>query len=339
MAGATYPTLRDMADYGASLAFDDAETVMDLKRIDPDKRTLLLAGNRRGTVITVKERANNGDWVTRYVNVFSPRMFSAINLPDPTLGSRTIVIPLVRSDDKHKANADPGDWNSWPHDRRRLVDDLWAIGLIKLPILKAYNQKVDEHTELLGRNLEPWRPILAVALWLEEEHGMTGLFERMQKLSITYQNERADLETEDPARIAILVLLDMCEDSNGCEWLEFETAKLTEKMNDLAKRLEVNRQGQEEKPFINSVRVGLLLKSLRFMKADIREARRWRVSKRNVMDLVRAYGLVNDEQPVEAVAAVTSTGTAMNNEDETDDGLAGATGVTGYFMNNPSPEL
>src|SRR5262249_37386269 len=55
LAGSSYACLRDMADYGATLAFDDAEAVMDPRRTDPDKRTLLLAGNRRGATVAVKE--------------------------------------------------------------------------------------------------------------------------------------------------------------------------------------------------------------------------------------------------------------------------------------------
>ena len=48
LSGGSYATLRDLADYGACLAFDDCEDIMDTKRSDPDKRALLLAGNRRG---------------------------------------------------------------------------------------------------------------------------------------------------------------------------------------------------------------------------------------------------------------------------------------------------
>lgn len=44
LAGSSYATLRDMADYGATLCFDDAENLSDPKKTDPDKRTLLLAG-------------------------------------------------------------------------------------------------------------------------------------------------------------------------------------------------------------------------------------------------------------------------------------------------------
>ncbi len=82
LAGSGYATLRDLADYGAALAFDDAEAIMDAKRSDLDKRALLLAGNRQGATVALKEPTSNGAWRTRYVNSFCPRLFSAIHLPD-----------------------------------------------------------------------------------------------------------------------------------------------------------------------------------------------------------------------------------------------------------------
>ena len=136
-AGGSYATLRDMADYGATLAFDDAENLASPRRTDPDKRTLLLAGNRRGSYVTVKEPVGKGRWRTRYVNAFCPRLFSAIELPDSVLASRTIVLPLVRTTDRRKANAEPLDFNLWPHERQRLVDDLWAMATANLPGLVA----------------------------------------------------------------------------------------------------------------------------------------------------------------------------------------------------------
>jgi len=67
LASGSYACLRDLADYGATLCFDDAEHVMDLKRCDPDKRALLLAGNRRSNTIPVKEPVNGREWRTRQV--------------------------------------------------------------------------------------------------------------------------------------------------------------------------------------------------------------------------------------------------------------------------------
>ena len=154
LAGSSLPTLRDLADYGATLAFDDAEAVMDAKRTDPDKRTLLLAGNRRGNVIAVKE--NVGDrWVTRHVSTFCPRLFSAIRMPDRVLGSRTIVVPMIRSGDEQKAKRSPMDPANWPCERRRLIDDLWALGLANLRQLPGYDREAADRSALSGRPLEP----------------------------------------------------------------------------------------------------------------------------------------------------------------------------------------
>jgi hypothetical protein len=114
LAGGSYASLRDLADYGACLAFDDAEAIMDVKRTDPDKRALLLAGNRRGSAVPVKEPVNGREWRTRYVNTFCPRLFSAIRMPDAVLASRTIVVPLIRTPDRYRANADPLNYALWP---------------------------------------------------------------------------------------------------------------------------------------------------------------------------------------------------------------------------------
>jgi hypothetical protein len=122
LAGGSFASLRDLADYGAMLAFDDAENLSDAKHTDPDKRALLLAGNRRGNTVPIKETSGDRQWRTRYVSTFCPRLFSATRLPDPILASRTIVVPLIRTPDRYRANADPLDYKLWPHDRRKLLD-------------------------------------------------------------------------------------------------------------------------------------------------------------------------------------------------------------------------
>lgn len=46
--GASFPTVRDAADRGASLIFDDCEHLTTLKGVHPSLRNLLLSGTRRG---------------------------------------------------------------------------------------------------------------------------------------------------------------------------------------------------------------------------------------------------------------------------------------------------
>ncbi len=55
-ASGSFAALRDLADYGATLAFDDAEDLADPRTTSSDKRALLLAGNRKGSTIPLKEK-------------------------------------------------------------------------------------------------------------------------------------------------------------------------------------------------------------------------------------------------------------------------------------------
>ncbi|MCA9942034.1 MAG: DUF3854 domain-containing protein [Anaerolineales bacterium] len=205
LAGGSFATLRDLADYGATLGFDDAENLADPRKADPDKRTLLLAGNRRGNVVTLKEKDGNNGWKTRQVQTFSFRLFSAIHLPDNVLASRTIIVPLIRTPDRKRANADPLEYELWPYDRRQLMDDLWCLALAYMNEVQPYEGKINQEARLLGRNLEPWRAVLAMARWLDDK-GVSGLWHRLEQLAIDYQQERPNLELSDYTALTIRAL-------------------------------------------------------------------------------------------------------------------------------------
>lgn len=264
LAGGSYASLRDLADYGATLGFDDAENLADPKNLDPDKRTLLLAGNRRGNVVPMKEIGPDKMWRTRYVYTFCARLFSAIRLPDPVLSNRSIIVPLVRTADRKRGNAVLLDHETWPYNRRELIDDLWAMALYYLVEMPKYERQVRERASLSGRSLEPWRSLLAVALFLEEK-GIDGLFQRMDELSMDYQNERSDLDANN---LMILVIQGLCHCaiSSICaisgetptEW-EIETQQVTEAVLELVKNGEIDIDEKR----INNRNVGRILARLR----------------------------------------------------------------------------
>jgi hypothetical protein len=66
------------------------------------------------------------------------------------------------------------------------MTELIACYVLGTYFLPAYEAQVNQAATLVGRNLEPWRATLAVALWLDEQ-GVSGLFKRMDRLSVAYQ--------------------------------------------------------------------------------------------------------------------------------------------------------
>jgi hypothetical protein len=291
LAGSSYACLRDLADYGATLAFDDAEAVMDTRRTDPDKRTLLLAGNRKGATVTVKELDTDGKrWTTRHVSTFCPRAFSAIHLPDEVLGSRSIIVPLIRSGDPRRAKANCHDLEAWPCDRRRLIDDLWALGLAHLAELPSHDREAAEKAEMAGRNLDPWRSILGVAHWLQTQHNAAGLFDRMLTLATDYQSqERAEYEDSDRVRVLFRALLKLAEAKEQSETVEIQPRTVAELMLEIAKAEDL---AEPDKPFTSARKVGYLLKRQRFRRGD-RSARgkTWEATRKEIEDACRAYSI------------------------------------------------
>ena len=301
MAGGSFAALRDLADHGATLAFDDAEAVMDTRRSDPDKSALLLAGNRRGVTVPLKELDADGKrWITRHVNAFCPRLFSAIRSPADALGSRTIIIPLVRSGDAIRAKSNPMDPEDWPHDRGRLIDDLWALGLAHLPELSAHDrQAAAEVTELAGRNLDPWRMILAVAHWLQNRGGAGNLFRRMRALAVAYHHqERGDFEETDKTRILFRALLRFPADEAG--QVEFAAGKVSEAMNRIAEDEEL---WKGDKAFTTASSVGWLLKRQRFKRPREKDSkeRKWKASREEIVKAANAYGVKEEDETPESV--------------------------------------
>jgi len=297
LSGGSYATLRDLADYGATLAFDDAENVADPKSMDPDKRALLLAGNRRGATVSLKELAGDKTWVTRYVDAFTARCFSAIRIPDAVLSSRTIIVPLIRTADPRRANSDPKDYSSWNHDHRQLIDDLWRLALANMAVMVGYNQALSNQAPLEGRALQPWRSLLAVASWLQD-HGVTGLRNRMDALALAYQEERLDLEFTDLTHLIIKGLIKLLPispyspDSPSIEkyTISFKTSQL---MNEIKSIVE-NEEISIPEDLISTRRLGKKLSQLRFKtdrKASGKGGRKWNIQFTEFESLARAYGI------------------------------------------------
>lgn len=287
LASGTFAALRDMADYGATLCFDDAENLSDDRKTDPDKKALLLAGNHKGIVVPMKEPGANGTWNIRYVNAFCPRLFSAISLPDPVLSSRSILIPLVKSADMEKSKRDPAQDCDWPHLPAELRDRLYSIALANLPAMPWFDARATKRSALYGRDYQPWRAILGVALWLEEKCGVKGLFDRMHNLAVSYQTERAAIEEMSPSKLLVMALVRLF--GGRQETIEFAPAEVADAMNTMADELELSKQGDT---FTNAKKVGHLLQRLRIKRASRNpDAKKRIIPPEQLVDLAAAHNV------------------------------------------------
>jgi hypothetical protein len=323
----SFAALRDLADYGATLGLDDAEDLTDPKKSDPDKRAILLSGNRRGITVHLKEPNPNGQgWKTREVNCYCPRIFSTIQKPDATLSSRAIIIPVVRTAQRSKGNADPLDDMQWPCDRQKLVDDLWSMALAYLPELPIFDKLVGEKSKLIGRDLQPWRAILTIAAWLDSM-GVSSLWGKIESLAAgTYQDERIDLEKVDINRIAMFALGEYAARTpTKVEWL-FPTQAIV----DIMHRIIDDDEIEIEKSYINSRMMGHRFSKMRLGKDLNQRPRQWKMSRSELVNRFTAYRIpIPDE-----ILKNLDTGLGLNGENGNNGNNGDIPAISSIVANN-----
>jgi hypothetical protein len=226
-ASGSFAALRDLADLGATILFDDAEVLADPQKADPDKQMLILAGNRKGVCIPVKEQGSDRRWHTRWLNAYCPRGFTSLRLPFQALQSRSIVIPLVASADHTRANRDPQNAHDWPVDQPQLVADLWALGLwLQHEAADLWNLMSAE-TSVVGRDWERWRAIMTVARLLEQ-HGVAHLTADMWKIMSGYQEQKDDLEGTSRIVLVIRALMRLVKLPEADKWTSADVSDMSE---------------------------------------------------------------------------------------------------------------
>ncbi|NLD72707.1 MAG: DUF3854 domain-containing protein, partial [Chloroflexi bacterium] len=309
LSSGTFAALRDLAEAGAALVFDDAEVLADPRKADPNKRELALAGNRRGVQVPLKERQGD-NWVLRWVDAFAPRAFTAIARPEDVLASRCIVIPLVRTADRGRANRDAVAERYWPANAQALVDDCWMLALWLLPEAEAVWAELDGEGEVLGRDLEPWRAALATARLLDR-HGAPGLEGTVRAVMARYREERADYWADDHTGAVVRVLVEYVEEQvaaggeprPGADTLDtLDTADTSPgyvlSASAIAQRIQevaaAEREEEQVGEWATPTRIGITLRNLRLRKergADRKRTRGWRFTLADVRALATAYGV------------------------------------------------
>jgi hypothetical protein len=315
-ASGSFAALRDLADLGATLLFDDAEVLADSQKADPDKQMLILAGNRKGVCIPVKEQGTDRRWHTRWLNAYCPRGFTSLRLPFQALQSRAIVIPLVASADHTRANRDPQNEHDWPVDQPQLLADLWALGLwLQREAADMWNTMSTEMS-VVGRDWERWRAIMTVAR-LFEQHGVANLTSDMVNIMSGYQEQKEDLEGTSRIVLVIRALMRLVKLPEADKWTSADVSDMSEKrvsvqasqVVDMIKialqedsedededAAEEDEGKQKTSRWPNAKAVGIILSKLRLPKDRATSSGRGRrrlTSQKEVLQLAIAHHLVH----------------------------------------------
>lgn len=144
---------------GPTLLFDEAETLRENSERSGNLRNILNAGNRADAVVNRCNKSGNGYTVEKF-HVYCPKMISCIEMPPPTIASRSIVMLMQkkRKDQrverfiKRKAQADC--------DALREVCGEW-IKENQEEIGKVYDNLPDLEF-LPDRDAEGWEPLFAI---------------------------------------------------------------------------------------------------------------------------------------------------------------------------------
>ena len=187
-----------------------------------------------------------------------------------------------------------------------MIDDLWGLALTNLPKLSNYEADANARASLTGRNLEPFKAILAVAAWLEEE-GAAGLWKRMNDLSVAYQGERQEMESTDLTTLVVRAickcLVPTCDVSTFCDVCDvfLDTQKVfirTKEITEVAKAIAEEQELGIPEESISDRRIGWIIKKLRLESGREPGTGKhgWKVSQLEMQRFVFAFGLNTPEK-------------------------------------------
>lgn len=289
-AGSSFASVRDEAALGATIGFDDCENI---RKMDQDKRELLLAGNTKGSGFMHKVPGKrDGCWDTKYVDCFAPRGFTSIGLPDDVLASRTILIPLVRTDDAAKTRRKPTNEKDWETAPQTLRDGIWLLVSRDLTHIERSKQQVNSSSDLSGRDFDIFQAPLTVAHWLNSHHGVDGLFDRMTNVMEAYHRTKMKNLLPSLEHLVLQALAELLA-ATGVNRQSFKTSDIAYQVSKVCSDLDIT---DDELTSADVQKVGMLLGRLGFVKTRAHGTQRsWDVTKSAIASKARSAGLTLEE--------------------------------------------
>ena len=196
---------RTIGGTGATMLLDEVEKLGSTKTDNSDLQTILRGGFQNGHYVTKSEEVR-GKWTPVAYDLFSPKAFGHINPIDNVLQDRCITTKLARTTNKTIANSEPEeDENPKIYQCR---EDCYRLFLDHANEVKSLIPEARGlFTEVSGRELNLWLPIVTIALFFEK-HGVVGLVDKiMAKLAVNSEEKKTkDAEQNDEVKILTILL-------------------------------------------------------------------------------------------------------------------------------------
>jgi hypothetical protein len=162
---------------------------------------------------------------------------------------------------------------------------------------------IGEKSKLIGRDLQPWRAILAIAAWLDSM-GVSSLWGKIESLAAgSYQEERIELEKIDINRIALLALSEyVAQTPDKTEW-SFSTETIVKIMHRLIDDDEIDL----DKVYITPQKIGHRFQKMRLHKREYPRPRQWNITRNGLEILFTSYQIPLPKDFEEKMTLVSGT--------------------------------
>lgn len=173
----------------------------------------LLAGYRATGKALLNERDSNENWNPTAFSLYGPKAIASINQVDPTLASRSIIIPMVPAiKQPSELPLDDATWRELHHDLH-----VWALqNAVKLQRhTKGWNQhaRFERAPNLINRSWEVARPYIVIADTFDQ-----ALVRRMTDFFNEYFSEQAKrMQETDKALMLLRALPRVIRDHDPAE--------------------------------------------------------------------------------------------------------------------------
>jgi len=195
-ASSSLASLRGHADAGGTLIPDNFDTINNRDDTTKALRSFWEIGYMHGASVTLQTpKATGRGWQTERANVFANRVATAVAEPPDALDSRCVKVLMFRTDDTAKGALSPWDDENWHEGEKPddLVQECWKLALFRLAeAAKIVRGITSAETGLTNRDLQVWRPALAVARMVDRANGDTAAWGAVLRVSRWLLVQRAD---------------------------------------------------------------------------------------------------------------------------------------------------